>query len=145
MASTVKYYGVDRAEVAGPVPGDELDRRVRVDAEGTEVRGPVAQRGRRAVEGVDDLVDARAAACRSRSSSPRRRCWNAPEPQGLLLQAIVAVGGCMSIWTSWLCAADSTLPALSIARDLTVVVWPTENGPVYVLPLVAEGVEPSSV
>ena len=47
---------------------------------------------------------------------------NVPEPQGLLLQAIVALGGCVSIWTSWLCAGDSTLPALSIARDLTVVV-----------------------
>ena len=47
---------------------------------------------------------------------------NVPEPQGLLLQATVAVGGCVSICTRWLCEGDSTLAALSIARYLTVVV-----------------------
>jgi hypothetical protein len=45
------------------------------------------------------------------------------------LQPIVVDGDVVSIWISWLFGA-SALPALSIASHLTVVVEPTENGPV---------------
>src|ERR671934_150352 len=62
-----------------------------------------------------------------------------PEP----LQLIEELGGVVSIWISCEFVA-STLPALSHARYLTVVVWDTVIGSLYAV-LEEVGSEPSRV
>src|SRR4051794_4276747 len=56
----------------------------------------------------------------------------------------LTVGGVSSIWIRWELTA-SALPALSNARNLTVLVAVTENGPLYTDPLDAVGSDPSVV